>query len=61
MDRNFEAKKCSYSINSYIKVLDIIFPGYYIDDLYFIQDNTPIYIANKVKKWFEDNGIDTSD
>jgi hypothetical protein len=61
MDRNFEAKKYSYFANSYIKVLDAMLPGYYTDDLYFIQDNFPIYIVNKVKKWFEDNGIDTSD
>jgi hypothetical protein len=50
MDRDFEAKKHSYSTNSYIEVLDTILPGYYIDDLYFMQDNAPIYIVNKVKK-----------
>jgi hypothetical protein len=61
IDRDFEAKKHGYSANSYIEVLDAILPGHYTDDLYFMQDNAPIHIANKVKKWFEDNGIDTSD
>jgi DDE superfamily endonuclease len=36
-------------------------PRNYINDLYFMQDNALIYITNKVKKWFKDNGIDTSD
>jgi transposase len=26
-----------------------------------MQDNALIYTAKKVKQWFEDNGIDTSD
>ncbi|KAG0645718.1 Transposable element Barney transposase [Hyphodiscus hymeniophilus] len=60
MDRDFEAKKNGYSASSYIEVLDAILPGYYQEDLYFIQDNALIYTANRVKKWFEDNRIDTS-
>lgn len=61
MDCDFESKKHGYSANSYIEVLDAMLPGNYNDDLYFMQDNAPIHTANKVKKWFEDNGIDTSD
>jgi hypothetical protein len=61
MDRDFESKKNGYSTNSYIEVLDAMLPRNYNDDLYFMQDNALIHIANKVKKWFEDNGIDTSD
>ena len=60
IDYDFESKKHGYSANSYIKVLNVIFPGNYIDNLYFIQDNALIYTANKVKKQFKDNGIDTS-
>jgi hypothetical protein len=61
MDCDFESKKNGYSTNSYIEVLDAMLPRNYNDDLYFMQDNAPIHMANKVKKWFEDNGIDTSD
>ena len=59
--RDFESKKHGYSAASYVEVLDAMLPGNYTDDLYFMQDNAPIHTANKVKKWFEDNGIDTSD
>ncbi len=60
MDRDFKSKKHGYSVNSYIEVLNVMLPGSYIEDLYFMQDNAPIHTANKVKKWFEENGIDTS-
>jgi hypothetical protein len=60
MDYDFELKKNGYSANSYIKVLDTMLPRNYNDSLYFMQDNAPIHTANKVKKWFEDNRIDTS-
>ena len=60
MDRDFESKKSGYSANSYIEVLDANLPGNYEQDLYFMQDNVPIHTVNKVKQWFEDNGIDTS-
>jgi hypothetical protein len=36
IDRDFEAKKYGYSANSYIEVLDVILPGHYTDDLYFM-------------------------
>ena len=61
MDRDFESKKGGYSAAFYIEVLDAMLPGNYTEDLYFMQDNAPIHTANKVKQWFEDNGIDASD
>jgi hypothetical protein len=61
IDRDFESKKNGYSAASYIEVLDAMLPGHYTDDLYFMQDNALIHTAKKVKQWFEDNGIDTSD
>jgi hypothetical protein len=61
INRDFKSKKHGYSANSYIEVLDAMLPGNYNKDLYFMQDNAPIYTANKVKKWFKDNGINTSD
>ena len=60
MDHDFKLKKNGYSANSYIEVLDAMLTMNYNDDLYFMQDNAPIHTANKVKKWFEDNRIDTS-
>ena len=60
IDHDFESKKNGYSANSYIEVLDAMLPRNYNDDLYFMQDNAPIHTVDKVKKWFEDNGIDTS-
>jgi len=36
MDRDFESKKHGYSAASYLKVLDVMLPGNYTDDLYFI-------------------------
>jgi transposase len=59
MDHDFESKKNGYSANSYIEVLNAMLPRNYNDDLYFMQDNALIHTADKVKKWFEDNGIDT--
>ena len=58
MDRDFESKKHGYSATSY---LDANLPGNYRNDLYFMQDNAPIHTAQKVRQWFEDNGVDTSD
>jgi hypothetical protein len=60
MDRDFKSKKHGYSANSYIEVLNVMLPGNYNKDLYFMQDNALIYTVNKVKKWFKDNRIDTS-
>jgi DDE superfamily endonuclease len=61
INRDFEAKKNGYSANNYLEVLDIQVrlvykannnPGYI-----FMQDNTSIYIAHKVRDWFRDMGI----
>jgi hypothetical protein len=61
MDRDFDTKKNRYSANSYMEVLDTevrpVFeelddPGYI-----FIQDNTFIHIAHKIRDLFRDAGI----
>ena len=50
LERDFESKKHRYSANSYLALLkDLIIPNY-TDDLIFMQDNAPIYIAKKVKE-----------
>ena len=50
LERDFESKKQGYSANSYLALLeDLVLPNY-IDDLIFMQDNAPIYIAKKVTK-----------
>jgi hypothetical protein len=50
IDRDFESKKNRYFAVSYIKVLDAMLPGHYINDLYFMQDNALIHTAKKVKQ-----------
>jgi hypothetical protein len=50
MDYDFELKKNSYSTNSYIEVLNTMLPKNYNNNLYFMQDNAPIYTVDKVKK-----------
>jgi hypothetical protein len=60
MDRDFESKKHGYSANSYLEVLDTevapahasLNPGYI-----FMQDNTLIHIAYKVRDWFTSHRI----
>src|ERR1700712_3882695 len=60
MDRDFESKKHRYSAESYLEVLDaevaLIYasldPGYE-----FMQDNTSIHTARKVKAWFLENRV----
>ena len=37
IDRDFESKIYSYSVNSYIEVLNVILPGNYNDDLYLYK------------------------
>ena len=64
MDRDFESKKHGYSAESYLEVLDAqvgpIFEelGRNGDKYDFMQDNTSIHTAKKVKAWFEARGID---
>ena len=63
IDRDFESKKYRYSAESYLEVLNVqvgpIFEGLGQNgDKYdFIQDNTSIYTAKKVKAQFEAQGI----
>jgi transposase len=61
LERDFESKKHGYSANSYIEVLENRVLEHYHDDLVFMQDNAPIHTAIKVKEWFEENGIRTTD
>ena len=51
---DFEAKKQECFVNSYIEVLDAQLARYYINDMWFVHDNAPIYTAKKIKAWFEE-------
>jgi transposase len=57
IDRDFESKKHRYSANSYLEVLDFNIEGCWEPGLVFIQDNTPIHNAYKVRQWFADRAI----
>jgi hypothetical protein len=60
MDRDFKSLKHGYSANSYIEVLDAeVAPVYSkLDQGYvFIQDNTAIHTAGKVKDWFREHRV----
>ena len=57
LDQDFESKKHSYSVNSYIKVLDAELAGHHRLSLIFMQDNALIYTAYKVQDWFKEQGI----
>ena len=61
LERDFESKKHGYTADLYIQVLEYRLLEYYYDELIFMQDNAPIHTAKKVKEWFEENGIDTTD
>ena len=50
LKRDFESKKNRYSANSYLALLKELVVPNYTDDLIFMQDNTLIYTANKVKE-----------
>jgi transposase len=52
-----EAAGGGYTANSYIDVLDQMMESCWEPDRIFMQDNAPIYIAYKIKKWFEDHSI----
>jgi DDE superfamily endonuclease/Transposase len=60
MDRDFESKKNGFSANSYIEVLDA-HAQYMNDDLVFMQDNASIHTAHKVKDWFREQRVRTTD
>jgi transposase len=60
IDRDFESKKHGYSANSYIEVLDTNVQ-YMEDDMVFMQDNASIHTAIKVKDWFKEQRVRTTD
>jgi hypothetical protein len=64
MDRDFESKKHGYSARSYLEVL-VDQVRYWYKTLsrgyIFMQDNASIYTAQKVKDWFREEGITTTD
>ena len=57
LECDFESKKYRYSTNSYLALLKDLIILNYTNDLIFIQDNTLIYIAKKVKEQFKEQGI----
>lgn len=61
LERDWESKKHGYSARSYLEVLEDNLPFHYTDDLVFMQDNAPIHTATKVREWFQENGISTTD
>jgi transposase len=61
MKHDEESKREGYSACFYQLVLkDQIFRCWQ-PDLVFMQNNASIHIAGKIKKWFEDQGITTTD
>jgi transposase len=64
MDRDFESKKHRYSAASYLEVLEAQVKGWFRKlrrSYIFMQDNASIHTANKIKDWFRDNQITTTD
>ena len=57
LERDWESKKHSYSVNSYIYVLEENLEGIYKPGMIFMQDNAKIHTAGKTTKWFENHGI----
>jgi hypothetical protein len=57
MDYNFESKKHSYSISSYLKVLKNNLSFCWSPGLIFIYNNASIYTVHIVTNWFIDIGI----
>lgn len=60
MDRDFESKKHGFSANSYIECLDANVQ-YMTDDTCFMQDNASIHTADKVRDWFREQRVWTTD
>jgi hypothetical protein len=60
MDHDFKSKKNGFSVNSYIEVLDA-HVQYITDDMCFIQDNASIHTAQKVKDWFKEQNVWSTD
>ena len=61
LNRDFESKKHSYFIKSYLEVLDNQIPKCQQPSLIFIQDNASIHTARAVKHQFYDIGISLFD
>ena len=60
IDRDFESKKEGFTTNSYIEVLDA-HAQYMSDNTCFMQDNASIHTAQKVKDWFKEQKVWTTD
>lgn len=60
MDCDFESKKHGFSANSYIEFLDANVQ-YMSDDTCFMQDNASIHTADKVRNWFQEQRVWTTD
>ena len=58
LERDYELKKHGYSANSYIDVLDQNLTQFYEPGLIFMQDNASIHTAHKVRRWFENHGVE---
>ena len=58
MERDPDSNKSGYSSNSYLVVLRDQIPRVYEPGRIFMQDNVSIHTAKKVKKWFEDEGVE---
>jgi len=52
-----EAKRGGVTTAVYIETLDEALPSMWEPDLLFMQDNTRIHTARKIKDWFRDNAI----
>jgi hypothetical protein len=57
MERDPTTNKSRYTINSYFLVFNDQLPCMWQLGMTFMQDNTSIYIAKKIKKWFTDKAI----
>ena len=60
LSRDFEAKKKDYSTNSYLEILNEHLLKIYRSDMTFQQDNALIHTAKKVKQWFENKDVKTT-
>jgi hypothetical protein len=61
LTRDFESKSHRYTANSYIEALEARVLEHYYDGLIFMQDNAPIHTAHKVRGWFKESRIKTTD
>ena len=57
MERDDALKGGGYTVNLYLKVLKEEMPKCFKPNKTFKKDNISIYIAKKVKKYYEDNAI----